>query len=75
MTAGSRTVKIDSWLQALSTVRSPPIILEKYRLTARPSPVLPYLFRVEDLAWEKATNDRPNWTELLTEEQLGRSCR
>jgi hypothetical protein len=56
-------------------VRSPPIILEKYRLTARPSPVLPYLFRVEDLAWEKATNNHPNCSSVSSSVQLGQSCR
>ena len=45
--AGSRTVNVEPSPWTLSTVRSPPIIRQTWREIARPSPVPPYLLRVD----------------------------
>jgi hypothetical protein len=45
--AGSRIVNVDPCPWTLSTVRSPPIMWQNARLIASPSPVPPYLLRVD----------------------------
>ena len=45
--AGSRTVNVEPRPLTLVTVRSPPIIRQNARLIASPSPVPPYLLRVD----------------------------
>ena len=49
--AGRRMVKVEPWPGSLATVMSPPIIWQKRRLIASPSPVPPYLRVVEASAW------------------------
>ena len=52
--AGRRMVKVDPWPGSLSTAISPPIIWQKRRLMASPSPVPPYLRVVDASAWTKS---------------------
>ena len=53
---GSRIVKVDPRPGSLSTVMSPPIIWQKRRLIASPSPVPPYLLAVDEEACENSWN-------------------
>ena len=57
--AGRRTVKVEPCPGALATVMSPPIIRQRRRLIASPSPVPPYLRVVEASAWVNASNSFP----------------
>ena len=62
---GSLTVNVDPRPWTLSTVRSPPIRRQKWRLIASPSPVPPYRLRVDASAWENASNSRPNCSSVI----------
>ena len=64
-TGGSLTVKVEPWAWTLVTVRSPPIRRQKWRLIASPSPVPPYLLRVDASAWENASNSRPSCSSVI----------
>ena len=52
-------VKVEPRPGSLATVMSPPIIWQKRRLIARPSPVPPYLRVVEASAWTKSWKSLP----------------
>ena len=54
--AGRRMVKVEPCPGALATVMSPPIMRQRRRLIARPSPVPPYLRVVEASAWVNSSN-------------------
>ena len=57
--AGNRIVNVDPFPGSLSTVTSPPIMRQKRRLMARPSPVPPYLRVVEASACAKGLKSFP----------------
>ncbi len=58
-------VKVDPLPGALSTVTSPPIIWQKRRVIASPSPVPPYLRVVDASACENGWKSRPSCSEVM----------
>ena len=50
---------------ALSTVTSPPIIRQKWRVRARPRPVPPNRRVVDASAWVNASNRRPSCSGVI----------
>ena len=57
--AGSRTVNVEPRPWMLSTVRSPPIRRQKWRLIASPRPVPPYVLLVDGLGLGERLEEPP----------------
>src|SRR5688572_21689887 len=58
-------VNVEPTPYSLSTVTSPPISRQKWRVIARPSPVPPKRRVVEESAWENASNRRPSCSSVM----------
>ena len=58
-------MKVEPWPRLLSTVMSPPISRQKWRLIASPSPVPPYRRVVEASAWVNASKSRASCSVVM----------